>query len=356
VFHEVNHAEQYEHQARSPVTDLSTADRAPDDAREPPILVLGVPRSGTTWVGKVLALGYDARFVNEPDSEHKDPFAFKAKLDLGRFPLLSADERAPSAYVELWRRAFRGARPSSGLRTVLARWLIQQGRNSGDLATVQCWRGAPSPMMRTAAALAVPPGYTRDGRRLVIKSVHAPLAAEWVGARQPTARVVVVTRHPLNVIASWVDLGYRDCHLDLNTAVLDRFGKSWDLRPPPATASDVSRVAWEIALFMSALQGTLARYPTWIEASHEDLCLDAKAGFERLFAQLGLAWSNRVEDFLRRSNQSSEDPSSTERVGRDQPTRWRRTLSSEQVATIGRVLDGFPLLRSLAARVPGIGE
>lgn len=341
------------------MTDPSTAgvpNQEPDDVGEPPILVFGAPRSGTTWVGKVLALGYDAHFINEPDSEHKDPFAFKAKLDLGRFPVLAWDERAPSAYAELWRRAFQGARPSKAMRTVFARWLIQLGRKRGDLATVQCWRNPPNLMMRTAAALAVPPCDTRDGRRLVIKSVHAPLAVEWVGARKPTARVVVVTRHPLNVIASWLDLGYRDCHLDLNTAVLDRFGKMWGLLPPPSTASDVSRVAWEIALFMSALQVSLARHLGWIETSHEDLCVDANAGFERLFAKLGLAWSNRVEDFLRRSNRPSENPSSTQRVGRDQPARWRRTLSDEQVAEIGRVLDGFPLLRSHADRVPGDRE
>lgn len=218
---------------------------------------------------------------------------------------------------------------------------------------VQCWRKPPSLMMRTAAALAVPPCETNDARCLVIKSVHAPLAAEWVYEQRPGARVVVVTRHPFNVIASWLDLGYRDCRLDLNTAVYDRFGKLWGLRPPSATASNMSRVAWEIALFMSSLQVSLARYPGWIEVSHENLCVDTKMGFARLFAILGIPWSDRVENFLRRSNQPSEDPSSTQRVSRDEPIRWRRTLSDEDVAEIRRVLDGFPLLQSHAARVPG---
>lgn len=99
-----------------------------------PILVLGVPRSGTTWVSKVLTVGCRAALIHEPDSEHHDPFAFKAKLGLGRFPVVGPDDRVPTDYAALWRRAFEGARPRGDIRTNAARRLIGRAREGPG-----CW-------------------------------------------------------------------------------------------------------------------------------------------------------------------------------------------------------------------------
>jgi hypothetical protein len=309
-----------------------------------PILVVGVPRSGTTWVSTILALGYDAQVIYEPDSEQQDPFAFKAKLPLGRFPVLAANEQAPSAYSELWDRAFQGARPSWNLRTAVARRLLERGRKTGELARVQCWSQPPSLTLKSAAALSVPAAEWTRSEHLVIKTVHAPLAVEWVSARESPG-MVVVTRHPLNVVASWVDLGYRSCQLDRNAAVFNRFQGLWDLRPPAQTAPELTRVAWEIGLMMSALQVGLARHPEWVEASHDALCMDPPTAFERLLGRLGLEWSTDVEDFVRGSNQPGDDPHGIRRVSHEQPERWRRTLSDEQVEQVTRILTEFPLVR-----------
>lgn len=314
-----------------------------DSSAETPILVVGVPRSGTTWVSRVLTVGYNAQFINEPDSEHQDPFALKAKLDLGRFPVLARNEQAPFAYAELWDRAFGGFRPCKNLRTTIARRMVERGRKSGELARLQCWREPPSLRLRIAATLARAPSERRSNERLVIKTVHAPLAVEWVEARRST-RIVVVTRRPLNVIASWLDLGYRNCRLDRNAAVLERFGSLWNLRPPEEAASELTRVTWEIGLLMSAIQVGVTRHPEWIETTHEELCLDLSGGFRRLFRMLGLRWSSRVDDYLRLSDRPGDDPSSTYRVARDQPQRWRRTFGEQQVDEVTRVLSEFPYL------------
>jgi hypothetical protein len=34
-----------------------------------PILIAGLPRSGTTWVGEVISQAKDVRYVFEPDNE-----------------------------------------------------------------------------------------------------------------------------------------------------------------------------------------------------------------------------------------------------------------------------------------------
>jgi hypothetical protein len=48
------------------------------------LLVAGVPRSGTSWVGQALACAEGARSVGEPDNEDNFPYAIQAKAGLGR--------------------------------------------------------------------------------------------------------------------------------------------------------------------------------------------------------------------------------------------------------------------------------
>lgn len=70
------------------------------------ILIVGIPRSGTTWVGHVLAQGDDATFLNEPDNHLTFPYALRAKRGLpgGFHPALPPEAEA-AAYELLWQRA-----------------------------------------------------------------------------------------------------------------------------------------------------------------------------------------------------------------------------------------------------------
>src|SRR5207247_758089 len=67
----------------------------------------------------------------------------------------------------------------------------------------------PRPARVAAAAILDVPAEPGPNEHVVVKSVHAPLALEWVAARFEPA-VVVVLRHPLNVIASLLELGLPD--------------------------------------------------------------------------------------------------------------------------------------------------
>jgi hypothetical protein len=69
--------------------------------REPPILVVGIPRSGTTWLARTIASHPLVRYVHEPDNHHHAPFATKAKRGLGAFPDLPVDARH-RRFEELW--------------------------------------------------------------------------------------------------------------------------------------------------------------------------------------------------------------------------------------------------------------
>jgi len=297
-------------------------------------------------VATVLSFAKGAAWINEPDNEWPNLFALKAKRDLGRFPVLEAGEAAPRAYEQLWDRALGGYRPGR-YREALA-WKLDQGeRTMADLWMAMCdQHPRMSPRLRLLTLLATPPSIRSEAGPVMVKSVHAPLALEWIAERfRP--RLLVVLRHPLNVIASWMELGWGGCALETNPTVRYRFGEMWSLPELDGGSSRLHRVAWEVGLFTSALQAAADRHPEWLVAPHETLCRDPEAGFRRIYERLGLEWQGRANSYLEESNRPGTGWSMS-RVLTEQPESWRRRLSAEQVRDIWSVLSRF--------RAPWVGR
>lgn len=302
------------------------------------VLVAGVPRSGTTWVGQTLARTADTAYVGEPDNEGKEPFALKAKLSLGRFPVLGPDDEAPS-YEELWDKVFNHAPAPPSIRRLAAKALL-------SLAEGEEVRGAYSdgeltPRLRAVRALASPAAPQPAARNIVTKSVYAVLALEWVVRRwQPS--MVVVLRNPLNVIASWKELGYRDRRLDEHPGVRARIVDPLGLPLPESGSSTLARLAWQFGVLNCALESGAERFPDWNVVRHEDLCRAPREQFRSLATRLGLGWTEEAEAFLVDSDRPGTGYVPT-RVASQEPERWRQRLREDEVQEICEVLASFPL-------------
>jgi hypothetical protein len=290
--------------------------------------------------------------IYEPDNEWPNPFALRAKLPLGRFPALHEDEVAPRDYERLWERTFAGRWQGR------IRWSMARRFDQGERTMEQLWRAMCEPReprlsfrLRVLTRLARPPSTRQQGNVVLVKSVHAPLALEWIDARFHP-RIVAVLRHPLNVIAAWMDLGWDGCALEENPRVHQRFGQRWGLPRLEPGSSALQRVAWEIGLITTALHAGVERHPDWVVASHESLCLDPQGGFTRLYQQLGFTWSKQVERFLVESNRPGTGYE-VSRLAADQPESWRRRLTPDQVATSWSVLSAFdaPWVAGIAAEL-----
>lgn len=311
-----------------------------------PVLVVGTPRSGTTWVEQVLGRTPGAHVVHEPDNETCDPFALPAKVYLGRFPVLGAEDVAPPEYVDLWNRAFAGRLHRNGPRWLTAKVLLKSAGPDLDAALDQSIRRL-SPRLRLMTALAPVPTSSRRSPQVVVKSVHACLAVEWIARRyHPT--VLVVRRHPLSVVASYVELGWRDSGLHRHP-LLQPGASPWPWVPPlPDGASPVARIAWQVGLFTSALESALERNPHWHAVSHEALCREPEAVFRSLCTALELPWQPAATEFLAASNRPGTGLT-TYRVAADQPGAWRRRLSPGQIEEAAAVLSRFPASAGRAA-------
>jgi hypothetical protein len=307
-----------------------------------PVLVAGIPRSGTTWTAQVLAHARGSALLHEPDNEKEHLAALRAKRLLGRFPVLRPGDSAP-AYEDLWRRALSGMpEPASRRNTIATRLWLRATPEQREAAV----SGRLPPGLRLARALArtsARPGRGEDGGGLVVKSVHAPLALEWLAQRFPGVHVVVVLRHPANVLSSWRELALpdQDRGLDRHPAVRDGLLRTWAV-PLPLDGA-VHRAAWQVCLLTAALLDAAARHPQWLVVEHDDLCRRPVERFAGLSSALGIGWNDRAEQYLLASDAAGEGFAVHRRTA-EQPGRWRSRLTAEEVDVLSFTLRQFPLL------------
>jgi hypothetical protein len=320
------------------------------------LLIAGVPRSGTTWTGRALGHTDDTVYVNEPDG-FRDPFAFRVMLARGENPILSPGDDAPDV-DRLWAGALAGGRPAGTVRDRIARALYERapvdarrearasGGAGGSLALAARLAVPRVAEPRCAAAATGPPGASQPGnkgaetsKRVVVKSVMSALCLEWITDRfRP--RVLVVERNPLNVLASWSELGYVRNPRE-TAALIVHARHRWGVEPPAADAPHLALQAFVFAVLTSALREAADRHPEWVRATHEDLCVDPQTRFASLAKELDLEWGERATSFVAESD-GDGTPYRTQRRAEEQPDRWRDRLDDEQVATIRAVLGRFP--------------
>ncbi|MGZ4756213.1 MAG: sulfotransferase [Acidimicrobiia bacterium] len=298
------------------------------------VLIVGVARSGTTWVGQTLGRTQGVHYVHEPDGDH-DAFAFRARRGFAANPVLRPGE-SYAEWERLWRGVFAGGRPSPALRARAARYLYAKTPVADRW---DAWLGGrTSPRLRLVAALAAP-RVGSGSEAVVAKSVRAAFAVEWIAARfEP--RVLVVERNPLNVLSSWITLDFLNDARQLRT-LADTAQRSWGIEAPSESAPRLVQQAFSVGVLMSALREASDRHPDWQVVRHEDLCIEPVRKYRALAERLGLVWSDGAAAFLEESDREGEGYE-TRRPTSLQPERWRDLLDPAQVTTIQETLAVFP--------------
>jgi hypothetical protein len=235
-----------------------------------PILVTGSHRSGTTWVGRMLALDPNLVYVHEP-------FNPEAKTRSMRTPPpewfqhVTAENEA--AFFAPMREVIELRHPASSRRA-----------GGGVLGRLR-------------------------RRRALIKDPIAVMSAEWLADRFGTQNVILI-RHPAAFASSLARLGWTfDFGHWVRQPLLLR-----DLLAPyeaeirsyaeqPRDIVDQAILLWNAIHHVIA--GYRARHPDWFFVRHEDLAEAPVEGFRALFDGLGLRWTPSVAATVRAS--SSDD-------------------------------------------------
>jgi len=238
------------------------------NGRRNPILVTGAPRSGTTWVGKMLALAPGVAYIHEPFNPATQPGISGAAFERFFTYVTEANEGRYAGSLERT-LAFRYDWRAQSRRT----------RNARDAAHA----------LGVAAAFA----RARAGRaRALVKDPIAIFSTEWL-ARRYGMDVVLTVRNPLAFAASikrlrWghrFELWLADDALSRDH--LDGFEPEVrELAERPQDLVTQAILLWRI--FYRTVARFRSEHPEWIVVRHEDLSREPLAGFEALFGKLGL--------------------------------------------------------------------
>jgi hypothetical protein len=288
-------------------------------------------------VGRALACTPDAVYVHEPDGVH-EPFAFRARVRDGLNPqaVLAVGTDAPE-YQRLWRGALAGGRQSRSIREQIARRAYRsvpaevrgRARQAGHLPA----------RLRLAMACATPLRPRTDAGTVVVKSVNAALAAEWLWERFHP-RVLVVTRDLRNVVASWLEIGFGPPGQRAYDAMRRQAMVRWGVEVTPS-GDAVERTATLCTVLLLALHDGIRSHPEWVWLVHEDSARDPRDSLARAAAALGLQWSDAADEFVERSNRPGAGYA-TNRVAEELAEQWKSRLGPDQLRAVDRVLEAFP--------------
>lgn len=315
------------------------------------ILVVGVPRSGSTWVARTLAAGDGAIYLHEPDGHARSVAAVGAKFGLGQMPVVADTEALPPRLARLWSRVMSDAsaapRPSPAAR-VLTRAAARLSGQSRDKLV------RPLPNLQPLSPLAdllvdgSCRGITEDATLIVAKTVHSCMSAGSLAAHlRPDA--VVATERPLReVVASWLELDYWPLPPEEEDAIVPMLQTHGCTLAPPGRHTDaprthdVERIVWLVGA-MSLLLRKSTHASGWNTLDHAAAAIDPIDHFRRLYEQLGLDFDSRVADFIRSSN-SVGSTYSTNRVATGEVSKWRSRLSvdtADRVETAALAWDRY---------------
>ncbi len=289
-----------------------------------PILVTGAHRTGTTWVGKMLAANPQTAYISEPMNVLHRPGVMRAMVPLWYTYITAENE---TIYLEALRETLRYryhlAAEIASLRSVHD--FLRMGRDAGIFLQGRLWHQRP-----------------------LLKDPFSIFSLQWFADRLG-CQMVVTVRHPAAFASSLKRLNWPFDFRDLLAQPL--LMRDW-LEPyrshmESMPADDIIAQAGLLwAMVYRSVQIARQRMGSIRVVRHEDLSLDPVTGFRQLYGDMGLEFTPGVERKIRQSS-SSENPGELAR-GKTHSVRldsranlynWKRRLSPEEITRVRRLTE-----------------
>jgi sulfotransferase family protein len=287
--------------------------------KDRPILVTGAHRTGTTWVGKMLAANGRVAYISEPLNVLHRPGVMRSKVPLWYTYITEGNEAQylPALHETLGYRYHLPAEIAS-LRS--GHDFLRMCRDSGIF--LRGW------LLR---------------QRPLLKDPFAVFSIPWF-ARRLDCEIVVTVRHPAGFASSLKRLNWPFDFADLlaQPQLMSDHLEPYRARMEAMPSDDIigqASLLW--AMVYRTVQTDCRSLPNVNIVKHEDLSVDPLPGFGELYDRLGLAFTPDVQRAIRESS-SSENPAelSKERVhsvrldSRANLHNWRRRLAPKEIRRI----------------------
>lgn len=306
------------------------------------VMVLGAPRSGTSWLGKIFDSHPDVLYRHEPDLalwERRLPFfiperetetfveiAAEYVTRLMHTPTLKASGQLPTFPKNYYGFGMQPLR--TGIINVL-RW-VEAASGSRRL------RSFPVPDLVNLDSYAP--------LRIVMKSVSASGRACVFLKALPGMRLVFLLRHPCGQIASTLR-GLTQGKFDTGVFVRDVLGtrsaRRYGLTEDRLNAASYpEQLAWHWVAMNELVLEAMSGHENARFVLYEELCADPVPQARKLFSFTGLDWNRQTEDFIRRSTNygGTERYFSVFRNAVASANKWRAELDQEDQEVIMSVV------------------
>lgn len=289
-----------------------------------PILVTGAHRTGTTWVGKMIAAGRQTAYISEPLNVLHRPGVFRAAVPYWYLYLRDeTDAEVLPAFHELLAYRYHLGAEIRSLRS--RKDFLRMGRDLGVFLRGRLLR-----------------------QRAVLKDPFAVFSIPWF-AEKLVAQTVVTVRHPAAFASSLKRLNWPFDFKDLLAQPLlmcdhlEPYRGEMESLPADDILGQASLLWRMVYRFVADLQP--AR-PDLRVVRHEDLSLDPLGGFRDLYAFLNLDFSPRVRQAIENSS-SADNPKEVSRAkvhavrldSRANLYNWRKRLTPEEVTRVRKMTE-----------------
>jgi hypothetical protein len=275
----------------------------------PTIFLWGLPRSGTTWLAKIVDSHPDVVYRHEPDSVVRN----------ANLPLLCAPDAIKlhkgeaARYIERLKTVRTPKTAAS--QPQFAKSFYGPGVYHFRRLFAYAAKGLEKAMSKSVP---IPDLISTDGRRIryAIKSIDALGRARLYAEAVPDSRTIIIVRHPCGQIASvmrgvalsrftgrtppWEDEGI--LRLLCDTEQARRRGLDF---PMLMEKRPVERMAWRWTIFNEKALEETDGLETVRPLSYEELGGDPLNVSRALFEFLGLSWMPQTERFIGRSTRGS---------------------------------------------------
>lgn len=287
-------------------------------------MVTGAHRSGTTWVGKMLAAAAMTAYISEPMNVLHRPGIFRAKV---RYWYQYICEENESEYLPAFQELLEfDYHLWNEIRSIRSRRdFLRMGRDF-----LIFYNG----LMR--------------GQRPLLKDPFAVFSAPWF-AEQLNCKVVITVRHPAAFASSLKRLNWTfDFNDLLNQPLLMRAHlEPYRAEMQSIRADDVigqAALLWK--LIYRSVHTLGEANPDFVIVRHEDLSRDPVSGYRDLYKVLGLEFTPRVEKIILNAS-SSENPAEASRKqihtvkldSRANISSWKKRMDAEETDRIRKMTE-----------------
>jgi len=286
-----------------------------------PILITGSHRSGSTWVGRMIAESPSVGYIHEPFHLNHRPGICGAKFDywFTYIPISGENESIVYKHIK---------------NTIAFRYNVIE-----ELKAIKCLKDVAR-MLRDYIKFST---YRFCNVRPLLKDPIAIFSAEWL-ASTFDMDVIVLIRHPAAFVSSVKRLNWRasfshfleqpllikDHLYPFEAEIREHVDKEHDI-------IDQAILLWKLIYYMVIKYKK--RHSDWFFVRHEDLARDPLRGFQTLFNRLNLEFSEHVREVIKEYSNSSNpsEPFKASNIKRNSKTtiwNWKSRLTMSEIQRI----------------------